>query len=403
MKPISQAELESLSPLLQTLVGARFQEFETTETQLALGFYSHGQLIWWIFELSKAAPTVACLESWPLKSKSKKTPLQLFCRAHLVNRILNSVQVVSSLGRVLLFDFGGRHLEIRLFPHGTNAIVKSEEKTISFYKVEPLEPANFSQSQLPLRNIVELSAEWLGRTRIENKKSRDPEKQIQKKQKALEILEKQQANEEWKIWQAAGEWVKANQSLKVPEEYVSFIDAKLSLSENLNRLFAKSKMLQGKEDGTRDRIMKLKQEIQALQVGEVGRESRPEKSKPSEAKQRTIHLSDMLLLKIGKSGTDNLRLIRESQAWDFWLHLKDYPGAHAILTRPRGVEVSQKVLEVAACWLGRESNKAKLREGDRFEVLIAEIRHIRPIKGDRHGRVNYQNERVIRCLYKDPK
>lgn len=418
MKAVTQQELESLLPSLQTLVGSRFQEFETTEHQLGLGFYSRGQLIWWIFDLNATSPTVACLQAWPLSSKSKKTPLLLFCRAHLINRILNGVTVQSDYGRVLVFDFGGRELEIRLYPHGTNAIIRNGDKSISFHKAEPLSTqptGRVAETQTPIRGIEQLTEEWSNRLFGLRTKSNDPKKQIEKKQKALGFLEKSLQDQTWKKYQEAAEWIKAHQYLAqspavptgIPQDFVSLIDKNQTSAENMKRLYAKSKLLQGKEAGNIKRMAELRTEIEILSSGGALKQKNLDQKMPHqkspEAKRRTIEVADGVELRIGKSGEDNLRLLRESQAWDFWLHLKDYPGAHGILKRKKGQDLPAHILQKAACWIGRETKKAKLVDGDRFEVLVAEARYVRPIKGDKHGRVNYQNERVFRFLYKDPK
>ena len=40
--------------------------------------------------------------------------------------------------------------------------------------------------------------------------------------------------------------------------------------------------------------------------------------------------------------------------------------------------------------------RAEDLRGQMFDILVAECRHVRPIKGDKVGRVNYTNERVLR-------
>ncbi|NJL25746.1 MAG: hypothetical protein HC902_11610 [Calothrix sp. SM1_5_4] len=45
-------------------------------------------------------------------------------------------------------------------------------------------------------------------------------------------------------------------------------------------------------------------------------------------------------------------------------------------------------------------NKYSQSAGERFHVLVAECRHVRPIKGDKLGRVTYRDERVL--IYRIP-
>ncbi|MFN8845269.1 MAG: DUF814 domain-containing protein, partial [Bdellovibrionales bacterium] len=77
----------------------------------------------------------------------------------------------------------------------------------------------------------------------------------------------------------------------------------------------------------------------------------------------------------------------------------DYPGSHLILSLDKGQSVPQEVLNEAALWLAESSVKSKVKlSGMRFDVLGVECRFVRPIKGDKLGRVNYQNERVFTVI-----
>lgn len=99
---------------------------------------------------------------------------------------------------------------------------------------------------------------------------------------------------------------------------------------------------------------------------------------------------------MGKSAQDNVDLLRKSRAWDIWLHLKDYPSAYAILHRQKGQAVSDQTVLVAAKWLIKEGIGAKKNlSGSKLSVVFVETRHVRPMKGDKLGRVTYHNAREI--------
>jgi predicted ribosome quality control (RQC) complex YloA/Tae2 family protein len=102
---------------------------------------------------------------------------------------------------------------------------------------------------------------------------------------------------------------------------------------------------------------------------------------------------------VGRSAKDNLSLLRAAKPWDIWLHVKDVPGCYGLLRRNKNQEIPEALLQEAARKVVDFSLKAKrtLREGERFEVLVAECRYVRPIKGDHIGRVRYSNERVLSC------
>jgi len=86
-------------------------------------------------------------------------------------------------------------------------------------------------------------------------------------------------------------------------------------------------------------------------------------------------------------------ILRQARAWDYWFHLRDYPGAHAILFRTKNQNVPDSALREVAQWIIQESlGKKMLIEGIKFDVIVAECRYVRPVKGAQ-GLVTYQNER----------
>ena len=103
---------------------------------------------------------------------------------------------------------------------------------------------------------------------------------------------------------------------------------------------------------------------------------------------------------IGKSAQDNLQILRKARAWDLWLHLKDFPSAHAVIFREKKQSVQDEDLRQVASWLVRLSLSQKLIvEGSVFEALCTECRFVKPIKGH-PGLVNYQNERTFKFRVK---
>lgn len=116
--------------------------------------------------------------------------------------------------------------------------------------------------------------------------------------------------------------------------------------------------------------------------------------KQAEAKGRKLHLASGAIVYCGKSAGDNLSLLRKARAWDLWLHLKDYPGAHAIIHRQKDQVIGGAELYQAAEWVVKESFASMhLEVGARLDVVIVECRFVRPIKGDKLGRVTYHSEK----------
>lgn len=154
-----------------------------------------------------------------------------------------------------------------------------------------------------------------------------------------------------------------------------------------------------------ERIQVLKQEIEKLkmELAEIpfemvaqAKESIGQKiMQKSESKGRRLKLSEQMDAVMGKTAKDNLALLRQAQPTDLWLHLKDEPSAHVIIVKPKNLEVPQNLIQKASEWLIAEMfSKKKDRFGGRFQVIAVECRHVRPIKGDKHGRVTYHNART---------
>lgn len=210
------------------------------------------------------------------------------------------------------------------------------------------------------------------------------------------------------------------------------VEMGLSLQQSIDVVFEKAKQLERKQEGALERARTLEAEIAQLadalataesaegsgmtprgsggnsdrdQVSGDGlgeqphRSQRPTRSSRDEgsANMRTLRLASGLVAFIGKSAADNLKILRQARAWDYWLHLKDGPSAYVILKRDKGQTVSDQDLREAAVWLASQSKVGKIGEEVSADVVVVECRHVKPIKGDRLGRATYQNPlRVLR-------
>ena len=205
-----------------------------------------------------------------------------------------------------------------------------------------------------------------------------------------------------------GEWLKANGTLDVPEPWGARIDRDQSLAWNIQKCFHSSKESARKTSGTRARLEDVERELVELRArgpgAFAGRREREEKDgaanllSRADAKGRRIKVGGDLEVYIGKSAADNLALLRRAQSFDYWLHLRDQPGSHAILRRTRGRLVTDAEFIQAGRWVVEQSlgKRASELKGERHDLLIVECRFVKPIKGDRLGRVNYTNDRVLR-------
>ena len=182
------------------------------------------------------------------------------------------------------------------------------------------------------------------------------------------------------------------------------LDLKKSVSWNMEFCFEQAKQMQRKSAGALQRKEVVAQEIaeieQKLQSKDFVDKPMPEKEitrkneLKTDLKLRKLDLSSGAVAYRGKSAKDNLDLLRRSRAWDYWMHLKDEPGAHVIIRREKNQNMVDAELTQVAQWLVDETSSKKNKpKGSRMNVVLVECRFVRPIKGDKLGRVNYHSAR----------
>lgn len=411
MKQLHASEIRNIVLELQSFLDSRTQKFFVTESGVGLELRKLNKTSYLWFDLSKANPVILLFEKIPSYIKLLKTsPLGLFAKAHLEGKRISEILHRADLGRVLEFYFGYENpvkLEVRLFPHGTNAILTHENKRVSFDKIKDVKVLESSVEAEICRSLEVVTKEWLEEKQERKTKQQDPEeirkKEIQKKESSLAKMREHLESLKTDDWARLGEWLKQNQSLDVPEKFSSKIDRKKSFSENIQICFERAKKNQDKISGTEERIRLLEKEILDLKNRAPEAFLKTQKSAQSKKndgwKGYRLSLNDKVEVFVGKSAQENLNILRFAQSWDYWMHIKDYPGAHGIIRRPRNYEVSDEDLRAVASFIASRSKKSAhfLSPGDSFDVLVVECRYVRPIKGDKLGRVTYSNERVLHC------
>lgn len=421
MKAWTVAELDNVISTLKPLLGGRLQEIQTSDSDLVLGFYTPKGVLWLWVDLNAVRPNLLPWTQLPLVLKNHKSPLNLFLRAHFRDRVFRSIERQESDGRVILLSFGKEEdqlqIELRLFPHGRNVLARAGDKKIAWQKPKELTESSNENSRGPIRTLEELREEWLkarggkaggGAKPVKDVKAR-LEAELEKKRKAEQKVIEELARKRDTPWKAAGNWLKTHQSLDVPKEFEPFVDKRRKLSWNIEQCFNKARENEGKLFGTEKRLEILRNEIATLQEklkapivnAEPERLAAP---RPViEGHARTLKLSDELTVMAGKNAQDNMQLLRKARAWDWWFHLRDLPSSHAILFRNKNAAVSDKNVQQILDWYVRQvlGPKFKQHADEKFEILIAECRHVKPIKGDKLGRVTYHFERVV--TYRVPK
>ncbi len=435
MKGLNQIELELLCDEIQTWVGSQLQEIVASENQIALGFYHERQVQWMLFDFATQSPVFILLPGQYVRRLNKQTkPLTLFLRAHFEGKRISKIELGKDQGRVLKIFFHSEanasetnslYLEVILFSFAKNFLAISGDKKIHFFKPKEVALQNqnsTTKAELSARSFHAIEREWLiekGFLQDENLKLQPTDidaklnKLILKKSVALEKMRADILEKTSNRWSEAGEWLKLHQNLKAPTEFTKLIDAEKSLSQNILFCFSNAKEQERKLSVAKLRAEELHFEIEKLKksLDQADHLRRPQAQPPIKksflqklgAQARTLKLDENLQAFIGKSAKDNLDILRRAQAFDFWMHLRDTPSAHVVIRRTRDRQVSELEFRKIAQWLIAENfgKKAKEKAGESFDLIICECRFVKPIKGDKLGRVHFQNDHTLRIKF-DP-
>jgi len=418
VKPLSIQEMQGHVQELEEFLDGKVQKIFCSEYGLGLEIlFQKKQVVLW-FEISPHAPSIFIFEKLPQFIKLKKSsPIQLFLKAHLIGKRFSEISWLKEYGRVVVFKFGYEEplsLEVRLIPHAGNIIARCGEgnslKQISTHKLREMESFQTIEDKESGLSIYERTQKWV----LENLKkgesqTKDPleekEKAIQKKKNALEKIKSQIEELEKDSTAAIGEWLKTHQKLDIPDEFKKWIDYKKGLSWNIQNVFKLNKKVKEKLNGARQRLQELQKEIHNLEKASIQsflpqeKKVVPKSKKADSWKGYRFWLNDKVEVFVGRNAQENIEILRYAQSWDIWMHLKDYPGAHGIIRRPRNLDISDEDLKKVAQFVASKSKKSlhSIKSGDTFEVFYTDCRYVRPIKGDKLGRVSYSNEKVLFC------
>lgn len=176
----------------------------------------------------------------------------------------------------------------------------------------------------------------------------------------------------------------------------------------IEKAFEANKNQARKLAGLQERLQGLQQEIETLQsqtyqqfLQQTSSKTKPQRQL-NEVRARKLNLISGAIVHLGKSAQDNMKILRAAKPWDYWLHLRDLPGAHAVIHRDRNQNLSDEEVRKVAHWVIQESVKSKQKlDGQKFEVIMTECRFVKPIKGDKLGRVNFSNEKNLVYYFRE--
>ena len=443
MKSINFQEFERIVDNLRSkLQGAQLQEVFHFERGLVLGFYLRRPL-WVLVELTTKPVILLFDKAKPPVTKSPKPkPLTLFINSHFKNKYLKNIQYEASWGRRLVLDFSlheegeskvqepNLYCDLILIPNNPNFIARSIDKKISWNRVKDLSQLNQDGVSIQgdfvadeFRSPEVILEEWLGSSlpsgelkpgvekvlqnpvKVKDDKElwfEKKQKDIAKKKMAIEkIKESVIANQE-KNYYEVGEFLKTHSLELLPKEWKSFIDFSKSKSWNRENIFQKAKNVQKKKEGAEERIQILEKEISLLETQNYEdylqtKKHNISKFSSKEMSLRKLDISQQAIAYMGKNASENMKLLKESQSWDLWFHFRDIPSSFVIVRKNKNYSLSQAELAKVIDWFVKESfrNKKTSIMSD-MDVIYTECRYVKPIKGDKLGRVNYSQERYFR-------
>ncbi len=433
MKTPSFLELKSFVEYLsEELQSAQLQEVMSTEDGVVLSFYRfthERKMVYLLFDLDKPYPFLGLFFENPWARQKKTKPLSLFLNSNAKNLHFLSVEVFEDLGRVVVLKLGVEPnpclIEFRLIPKQTNLIVECNRKSISWYPVKELAQNDLSYTvsdDEEVRSISFMMNQWLSRRASHVLKSeaktagsqtpfekwkKNKEKDLDKKSKAVKAIQEQIRLFQTEPWADVGEYLKQEGIKKLKPEWSVYVDYKKSASENMQKCFEKAKSAKVKIKGAEARLQVLKHEISSLSdltpemferfLSAQNNKKNKLPSRQVEGRLRKTQIEESgLVAYMGKSAADNMNLLKKSKPYDIWMHLKDYPSAHVIIHKQKDQTISDSDLKTMASWFVKEAlPEKKSQMGGKYWVVYVECRHVKPLKGDKLGRVTYHNGREM--------
>ncbi len=121
-----------------------------------------------------------------------------------------------------------------------------------------------------------------------------------------------------------------------------------------------------------------------------GKHNRQERKHTLPKNIQCFQSSDGFTLYRGRDAKGNALLLKLGAAHDLWLHTGLGTGAHVLIRRDHPAhEVPDLTLQEAAILA---ANKSIFQQALRAEVMVAEVRHVRPMKGAKVGMVRIDKQ-----------
>lgn len=188
------------------------------------------------------------------------------------------------------------------------------------------------------------------------------------------------------------------------------LDPSKPASATMGKLYDKAGRLDRASSGILERLDAAETKVRALEedrrrVDEAGLDTldtilstwkpaqvRPKADAPA-APFRTWTGPNGQVVHVGRNDKGNHALVfRHSRGRDWWLHVRDRPGAHVVIPMPHAGDAPplDRLLDAAQVALAASG----VRVGEAFDVIYARVSDVRPIKGH-PGKVTVRDERVL--------
>lgn len=406
---------------IQIALGFTVQNVYYYDKTLVLSLWQNHVCYWLVMCLDFGHQSIFLIPEQKIKLKNDKKPILIFAQTHLKQLFFTDISRSEDLGRKIQMLFTAPEnedvtIDVILIPTSMNISIYKGNKKIHLFKPKDLpefKPQDLSSIKLKPLDLFKQS--WLdeigGKNNIvkSSKKEHTLSLEIEKKSKAIKKVESDLAKKMNDDSYQFAMLLQKN-AVEAKEKYPDLFDTKKSIHKLKDEYFEKHKALNQKILRSQERLKLLNDELKVLksmtesdwvqsQKNNINRQSSQFKNETS-LKVRKLEVANDLVAYYGKSAADNLKLLRAAKAWHYWLHIKDSPSSHMIIFRDKNRELKDSEVYKSLEWFLKESLGVKSSEPPQvFEVLITECRFVRPIKGDKIGRVNYSQEKVIRFKF----
>ncbi len=278
----------------------------------------------------------------------------------------------------------------------------------------------FEDSLLATSQVGDALVLGLGEEKVRHKAALPHERELARLKRLLEklsideerLLQMQNAQEiglilQSELWKYAAD-AKQNHIITDNSTYPRIeLDAKLTVRENMQALFHKAgrgrrglEYLQKRRQELEEQIQIAKTLALSVKAGAHALEKKSIRSKQTKEEQKknsmktmaglpkgvqAFQSSDGFIILRGKDAKGNGAALRAAAAKDIWLHVEGGPGSHCIIRRHfTGQDIPQHTLQEAA---SLAAVKSWQRDNPTAQILSAEVRHVKPMRGAALGTV----------------